>query len=79
MAWGNGEASNETVRDLAKVGIGGEAVRIRISNVFGNEPLVIGAASAGLAAAGAAVVPGTLHALAFGGAGDDGSGGAGQL
>jgi len=68
MAWGNGEASNVTVRDLATVGIGGKAVRIRISNVFGNEPLVIGAASVGLAAVGAAVVPGTLHALAFGGA-----------
>ena len=68
MAWGNGEASNVTVRDLATVGIGGEAVRIRISNVFGNDPLVIGAASVGLAAAGAGVVPGTLHALTFGGA-----------
>lgn len=68
MAWGNGEASNVTVRDLATVGTGGEAVRIRISNVFGNEPLVIGAGSVGLAAAGAGVVPGTLHALTFGGA-----------
>ena len=66
-AWGNGQASNVTVRDLATVGIGGEAVRIRISNVFGNEPLVIGAASVGLAATGASVIPGTLHAVTFGG------------
>jgi len=67
MAWGNGEASNVTVRDLVTVGIGGDAIRARISNVFGNEPLSVGAASVGLAATGAAVVPGTLHTLTFGG------------
>jgi len=68
MARGYGQTSNATVRDLATVGIGGEAVRIRISNIFGNEPLVIGAASVGTAATGASVIPGTLHALTFGGA-----------
>ena len=68
MAWGNGRASNVTVRELATVGVGGVAVRVRISNAFGDAPLAIGAASVGLAATGAAVVPGTLHALTFGGA-----------
>jgi len=67
MAWGFGTASDATVRDLATVGVGGTAIRIRISNVFGNEPLVIGAASVGFDAAGAAVVPGTLHQLLFSG------------
>jgi len=68
MAWGYGQTSNVTARDLATVGVGGEAVRVRISNAFGNKPLAIAAASVGLAASGAAVVPGTLHPLTFGGA-----------
>ena len=46
MAWGYGTASDVTVRDLATVGVGGTAIRVRISNVFGDEPLAIGAASA---------------------------------
>lgn len=67
MAWGYGTASDVTVRDLATVGVGGTAIRVRISNVFGNEPLAIGAASVGLDAGGPAVVPGTLHQLLFSG------------
>jgi len=67
MAWGYGTAHDVTVRDLATLGVGGEAVRVRISNVFGNEPLVIGAATVGLDAAGTAIVPGTLHQLTFAG------------
>jgi lysophospholipase L1-like esterase len=68
MAWGYGHASNVTVRDMATLGVGGEAVRVRISNVFGTERLVIAEASVGLAASGASVVPGTLRPLTFGGA-----------
>src|ERR1700688_4575086 len=45
MAWGYGTATNATVRELATVAIGGSAGRVRISNVFGNQPLVIGAAT----------------------------------
>jgi lysophospholipase L1-like esterase len=67
MAWGFGTASDATVRDLATVGVGGTAIRVRISNVFGNAPLVIGAASVGFGAGGAAVEPGTLHRLLFSG------------
>jgi len=67
MAWGFGTASDATVRDLATLGVGGTAIRVRISNVFGNEPLVIGAASVGFDAGGAAVEPGTLHRLLFSG------------
>ncbi|HVA07075.1 MAG TPA: GDSL-type esterase/lipase family protein, partial [Acidimicrobiales bacterium] len=68
MAWGYGTSADVTVRDLATVGVGGEAIRVRISNVFGNEPLVIGAATVGLEALDAAIVAGTLHPLTFGGA-----------
>ena len=67
MAWGYGTARDVTVRDLATIGGGGDAVRVRISNVFGNEPMVIGAATVGLDAGGAAIVPGTLHTLTFAG------------
>ncbi len=68
MAWGYGEASNVTVRDLATVPIGGQALRVRISNLYGNAPLVIGAATVGIQATGATIVPGTLEALTFSGA-----------
>ena len=68
MAWGYGQASDVTVRDLATVGVGGDAIRVRISNVFGDAPLVIAAASVGLSASGPAVVPGTLRTLRFDGA-----------
>ena len=68
MAWGYGQASDVTVRDLATVGVGGDAIRVRISNVFGDAPLVIAAASVGLSASGPAVVPGTMRTLRFDGA-----------
>ncbi|MHB8318390.1 MAG: GDSL-type esterase/lipase family protein [Acidimicrobiales bacterium] len=68
MAWGFGIASNATIRDLATVGVGGSQIRIRISNQYGNQPLVIGAATVGIEAQGAAIVPGTLHQVTFSGA-----------
>jgi lysophospholipase L1-like esterase len=67
MAWGYGVASDATVRELVTPGVGGEAVRVRISNAFGNEPLVVGAATIGVSLGGAAVVAGTLRPLSFGG------------
>ncbi len=68
MAWGFGEASDTTVRELARVGVGGTALRIRISNVFGNAPLAVGAVTVALDAGGAAIVPGTMLPVTFGGA-----------
>jgi lysophospholipase L1-like esterase len=67
MAWGYGTARDATARELATVGVGGDAVRVRISNLFGNVPLVVGAASVGRSAGGPAVVAGTLQPLRFGG------------
>lgn len=67
MAWGYGIASDATVRELVTPGVGGGAVRVQISNVFGDEPLVVGAATIGVSAGGARVVPGTLRPLSFGG------------
>ena len=67
MAWGYGVASDATVRELVTPAVGGLAVRARISNAFGNEPLVVGAATVGVSQGGAAVKAGTLRPLTFGG------------
>lgn len=58
---------NETLRQIVYVSIGGEQVRVRLSNLFGTAPLVIDAASIGLHAGGSEVKPGTLRELTFGG------------
>lgn len=67
MAWGDGTATDATVRELATVGIGGSAVRIRISNLFGDKPLVVGAAAVAQDAGGASIVPGTDNPITFSG------------
>jgi lysophospholipase L1-like esterase len=59
--------NNQTVRMVVRVSIGGESLRVRFSNVFGDKPLTIGAAHVALAAKGAAIVPGTDRALMFSG------------
>lgn len=67
MAWGYGTAFDTTIRDIAQVGVGGTAIRVRISNRFGNQPLALGAATVGLRQSGATIVPGSLHTLTFSG------------
>ncbi len=59
--------SNQTLRQIVHTSIGGSRVRVRFANTFGTVPLVIGAASVGLRATGAQIVPGTYRALTFGG------------
>lgn len=62
-----------TVRQVVRVTAAGKAVRVRLSNVFGLEPLEVGAASVAMvqSAADGAAVPvlqaGSLRALTFGG------------
>jgi len=52
--------TNQTVRQIARVGLGGLYVRIQLSNEFGDKPLTIGAAHVAVAAgAGAAIPPAT--------------------
>ena len=62
-----GGLANQTVRDIVYPSVGGNAVRVRISNAFGTSPVTIGAASIGVAGTGAAVVSGTDKPLTFGG------------
>ena len=59
--------NNATVRLIARVTAGGEAVRIRLDNSHGTEALQIGSASIGHRMRDAALVPGTNHPVRFDG------------
>jgi lysophospholipase L1-like esterase len=58
--------SGQTVRDVIFTSVGGDRVRVRLTNTFGTQPLRVGSASIALARAGAQAMPGTLRALTFG-------------
>jgi lysophospholipase L1-like esterase len=76
--WGTGPAgppapanvqtfTDQTLRLIVHTSIGGNRVRIRVSNEFGSTPLRIGAARIGVRGAGSEVAPGTDRALTFSG------------
>ena len=58
---------DQTLREIVHVSIGGDTVRIRLSNAFGAQPVEIGAAHLAVRASGSGIVPGTDHALTFSG------------
>lgn len=57
----------QTVRQVARLSVGGPRVRIVLSNAYGKVPLRIGAASVALAANGSAIAPASLRKLTFAG------------
>lgn len=57
----------QTVRQVARLSVGGPRVRIVLSNAYGKVPLHIGAASVALAANGSAIAPASLRTLTFAG------------
>ena len=59
--------NHRTIRQVVRISMGGDTVRVRFTNEFGRVPLVIGSARIALAAGGASLVPGSSHALTFGG------------
>lgn len=61
-----GRIGNRTVRNTVRVTGSGSRLRVRVSNRFGDRPLVLGSASVGLAGQGAAI-DGGLSNLRFGG------------
>jgi lysophospholipase L1-like esterase len=63
-----GAFSNQTLRMNPRVSIGGDRVRVRISNAYGVRPLLVGAAWLGLRDTGPAVVADSHKELTFGGA-----------
>ena len=66
------DLADATLRQHFRLSIGGERVRVRVSNLFGTTPLVIDAATIARAAdpGGAAVVRGSVRSLTFSGAAD---------
>jgi lysophospholipase L1-like esterase len=59
--------AKRTIREIVHTSIGGGRVRIRLSNEYGDRPLVIGAAHVAVRDTGASIVPSSDRALTFGG------------
>jgi lysophospholipase L1-like esterase len=57
----------QTIREIVHTSIAGKAVRIRLSNTFGDRPLTVAAAHIALRGQGSATVPGSDRTLRFGG------------
>ena len=53
--------NNQTIRLSPRISIGGERLRVRISNAYGNRPLIIGAVTIALRDKGPAVVAGSVQ------------------
>ena len=60
--------SAPTIRMFPRISIGGDTIRVRISNAHGNDKLTVGAAHVALRASGTAIRPETDRVLTFGGA-----------
>jgi lysophospholipase L1-like esterase len=58
---------DQTVRQTARISVGGDQLRVVLSNEFGTRPVTIGSASVAVSAGGSAIDPTTLKALTFGG------------
>ncbi len=59
--------NNHTLRMNPRISIGGDTLRIRVSNAYGNGKLTIGAAYIGLRDKGPSIIPGSARQLTFGG------------
>lgn len=60
--------NNHTVRMNVRASIGGDMLRVRLSNAHGSRKLVVGAARIGRRDTGPGIVPGSDRKLTFGGA-----------
>jgi lysophospholipase L1-like esterase len=56
---------HQTLRLIVHVSTGGKSLRVRLSNTYGNEPLMIGGARLARRATGADIVPGSDRVLKF--------------
>lgn len=65
---GEDRISNATIRMLARVTVPGEAIRVRLDNTFGSEPVTIARAFVGHRVRGALLAAGSNRPIAFGGA-----------
>ncbi|MFH8786811.1 SGNH/GDSL hydrolase family protein [Streptomyces roseoverticillatus] len=67
--WSEAGFENQTVRQVIRAGAAGSELRVRLSNAYGKTPLRLAGATVALSDGGAAVRPGTVRPLRFGGAG----------
>ncbi|WP_292525617.1 SGNH/GDSL hydrolase family protein [Mesorhizobium sp.] len=58
---------NQTIRQVARISVGGNSVRVVLSNAFGEKPLTIGAGSVAIAGKGGEIDQKTLKPLTWGG------------
>ena len=61
------QINGQTVRQIVHTSLGGERVRVRLSNAYGTSALVIGSAHVAISAGGASISPGTDRMLTFNG------------
>jgi lysophospholipase L1-like esterase len=59
--------NDQTIRQIVRVSVGGDRVRVVLSNAFGRAPLAVGAAHVALRREGAAIGPGAARPLTFSG------------
>ncbi len=57
----------QTLRQIVRTSIGGSSAQVQVSNVFGATPLAVADVQVALRSSGSAIVPGTSHAVTFGG------------
>lgn len=60
--------SGVTLREIVHISAGGEQIRVRFTNAFGTDPLIVSDAHVTVSAGSAAIQPGMDHAITFGGA-----------
>jgi hypothetical protein len=58
---------DQTVRDIVVPSVGGNMIRLELTNAFGRSLLQVGRVTVAVADLGAGVVPGTIHPVSFGG------------
>ena len=59
--------SDQTLRQIVRTSIGGERIRVVLSNAFGTTPLEVGATRLALRRDGASIAPASVRTLTFGG------------
>jgi lysophospholipase L1-like esterase len=60
-------ANNQTIRSIVKPDLWGNTMRVRLSNVFGNQPLTFNAVTLALQEYAANLVPGSIRPVKFNG------------
>jgi lysophospholipase L1-like esterase len=58
---------DQTVRDIIYPSVGGDMIRLELTNAFGRSPLQVGRVTVAVAGPGAGVAPGNIHPVSFGG------------